>query len=527
MNSQDPGYREQRAAVTAALISRNFQEAHALAEQLTAENSGCAEAWQLGAECALRLGYTERAKKAIQKALTLEPKSPRAMAFYMDVLLREGKQTQSLAVARQLSVMAPKDAQVLAKLGYVFTAMQCYAEARDSFQRAVDLQPGNGLHHFNLGTALRASGDLERAEQCFDKAIALNPDEFEAFYARSGLRKQTVDANHTQELESLLAQPAADWRRHAHIAFALAKEYDDLKQYDRAFATLERGNHIRRQHIRYDVQTDEAKLEKIQAEYSRAVFQKPGVSSKSKRPIFVLGLPRSGSTLVDRILSAHSEVVSIGEVPNFGDRMVHLTRQSSVQQPASFDALLKASKQIDFNRLGQQYLESTCMYAGDSPYFVDKLPFNFLYIGLIHLAFPNAAIVHIHKNPMDACLGIYRILFRNAYPYAYDLNELARYWVAYRRLMDHWEAVLPGRVHHLAYEELVTDTEEKVRDLLNYCDLDWEENCLTFHANPEAATTASAVQVRQPIHRAAIDQWRHYEKQLAPLTRHFQQHGYI
>jgi hypothetical protein len=230
-------------------------------------------------------------------------------------------------------------------------------------------------------------------------------------------------------------------------------------------------------------------------------------------------MPRTGTTLVERILGSHSQVFPAGELSNFSLELIALVRKATRGRRLSRVEFVAASATVDFRTLGEAYLAATRPLRDTRPRFIDKLPFNFLYAGLIHLALPKAKIVNLQRHPMDTCYAVYKQLFRDAYPFSYDLDELGPYYIAYHQLMRHWNEVMPGVIHTIRYETLVAGLEEESRRLLAYCNLPWEDQCLRFHENRQASTTASATQVRQPVYSSSIGKWRRYERQLEPLRR--------
>ena len=235
-------------------------------------------------------------------------------------------------------------------------------------------------------------------------------------------------------------------------------------------------------------------------------------------------MPRTGTTLVERIPGAHTQVYAAGELMNFSAEM---TRQvlSAVQTRSSRDELIELSSKLSFSELGNAYIDSTKPDTEAADHFADKLPFNYLYLGLIHLALPKAKIVHVERDPMDNCYAIYKTLFDAAYPFSYDLDKLGRYYLAYRQLMDHWSEVLPNRFYNLQYEKLLETPEQQTKALLAYCNLPWEDACLSFHQNPQTSKTASASQIREPIYGSSVGNWRNYQQQLEPLHSLFAQAG--
>ena len=282
---------------------------------------------------------------------------------------------------------------------------------------------------------------------------------------------------------------------------------------------------MRRSLMQYDVQRDLDTMEAIRETYGREMFNGACKGSANAEAIFILGMPRTGTTLVERILASHTDVFAAGELNNFAVQMMSLVRSDTADQRLSHDDLVKLSAAIDFEQLGERYVSSTRPLTGHTPRFIDKLPLNYLYVGLIHLALPNAKIINLRRNALDTCYAVYKQLFLDAYPFSYDLTELARYYVAYHRLMEHWHAVLPGVVHTVGYETLVENLDGETRKLLSHCDLEWQPQCLKFYENRDASTTASTVQVRQPVYKSSVGRWRDYREQLQPVIDILQDAG--
>jgi hypothetical protein len=309
------------------------------------------------------------------------------------------------------------------------------------------------------------------------------------------------------------------------LRFALGKEYEDLQRYRQAFAHFDAGNMLQRTHMKYDVSEDVAVIDRIiEAHTSQRLSMAPA-GYESEEPIFVVGLPRTGTTLVERILGAHSAVFSAGELNDFALALLQTARESGANPKISKLELVEGSLSLNMRAFGRRYIERTRPRTGRSPRFVDKLPGNYLYLGLISAALPQARIVILEREAMDACCAIFNTLFAGPYPFSYDLSDLGTYYLAYRRLADHWVQSLGDRILLVKYENLVQDFEHEAHRLIEFCGLPWEDACATYYQSAGASSTASAVQVRQPVYRTSIGRWRVYEQQLAPLRSALQSAG--
>ncbi|QUM73767.1 tetratricopeptide repeat-containing sulfotransferase family protein [Sphingopyxis granuli] len=386
-------------------------------------------------------------------------------------------------------------------------------EAERCCARAVKLAPDDARAHYDLAAASIAIGRIDAAEAHFDRVIAADPRDWDAWANRSTLRRATAERNHVAALDRAMAAAGRDAEARIALGHALAKELEDLGDHDRAFAVLKAAADARRARLSYRVADDVATMAGIADAFSAERLRGAPPPAAEPGPIFILGLPRSGTTLVDRILSSHSRVASLGEIQDFALALVE--GAGTAQGKAD---LIRRSAAMDHAALGRAYRARIAERDPDAPFAIDKTPLNCLYIGLIALALPDARIVHVRRGAMDGCYAMYKTLFRMGYPFSYDLGDLAAYRIAHERLMDHWRAALPGRMIEIDYEALIADQEGESRRLVVACGLDWEDGCLDFHRNPAPVATASAVQVRAPIHDRSVGLWRHYEAGLAPLA---------
>lgn len=424
------------------------------------------------------------------------------------------------AALAELERQLGNDAASLQHIAENYVMAGQHMDAARCYERAVALRPNHPRYLYNLASSRIALGDLEEAEDLLSRVIRLDPEDYDAWHNRSTLRTQREDDNHVAQLEFVLSHLAKGHPGEVPVCFALAKELEDLGRYEESWRYLQRGAMARRRALQYDVAADETAMRKIAAAFDHERLNGPAQGHDSARPIFVLGLPRSGTTLTDRILSAHSEVASLGEINTLAFALMRGTGKTGGKAE-----LIEKSARLDFAELGRLYCQGIAGFGETAPRLVDKTPLNFLYIGLIHLALPNARIIHLRRHPLDSCYAIYKTLFRLGYPFSYSLQDVGRYYIAYHRLMAHWRQCLPGRILDVDYESLVADPPSETRRILDHCGLEFEQGCLDFHRQEGAAATASAAQVRKPIYSTSVGRWRCYAEQLAPLAGKLREQG--
>jgi tetratricopeptide (TPR) repeat protein len=494
-----------------------MKEAVAACSDLNQQYPDFAAGWHTASHFAQRLNNGAMALRAIDNAVSLEPKNSEWLLQKCYCQIQLGLAQQARPLALHLADAELANAYQYATLGLLLSRLELHEQALHKYQQAIKLQPNDSQHYYNLATLQRFLGEYSAAEASLELAIAINSKDYEAYKLRADLRRQTPQHNHVPQLLGLLDAGIEDARGRVSVLYALAKEQEDLQQYEDSFIHLQQGTQLRRQHMRYDVKGDLQTMARIESVYDAGFFQNPADADgdNNDEAIFILGMPRTGTTLVERILASHSSVTAAGELNNFALQLTQLARKTAGK--LSKAELVDVSSGLNFAELGKSYIDSTRPLSGTTPRFIDKMPLNFLYVGLIHRALPQAKIIHLQRHPLDTCYAIYKTLFKDAYPFSYSMEELAQYYLAYRQLMVHWQAVLPGVVHNVSYEALVEDTERESHGLLEYCDLPWEDACLRFYENKEASTTASASQVREPVYRTSVGKWRCYEQQLQPL----------
>jgi tetratricopeptide (TPR) repeat protein len=499
-----------------ALNRRALREAHECCARILALEPGHADAHFLMGMIAFMQNHFGKALALIDRAVAREPDNAEYLARRGQCLAMMKRHAEALDSAERALQADPHDAQTVDTIGVVLSHVGEHARAREVLERAAAAAPDNPQYQFNLASAALFVGDLAAAEAAYEAAIAIRPEFCRAHWALADLIKATPEHNHVARLEQQLemlgaADGGASINDKLYLSHALAKELEDLGDYARSLEVLQRGKTAKRDSITWSLAEDRAMFETLESEFDAVAVTTARTACDSMEPIFVLGLPRTGTTLVERILSSHSQVHSAGELQNFG---VTLKRMTATRTNRLLDTdTIRGAMSIDFGELGQRYIESTRPITGHTPRFVDKLPMNFFYIGYIALALPNATIICLRRNAMDSCLSNFRQLFRLDHPYysyAYSLEDMADYFVLFEQIMAHWDSVFPDRILHLEYERLVSKPEAQTRRLLEHCGLPWEEACLSFHENTAPVATASAAQVREPIHARSLGRWKRY-----------------
>ena len=506
----------------ALLAANRLHEASKCCRRLLGAKPDLVEAHFLVGLIALELKQTWAAVSAFGSVTKLRPDHGAAWAQLAKLFMsagQPGRADQALANAIRHEDGNPA---VRDLIGIVHSLLGEQEEALSWYSRAIEKDPKQVAFRVNRANCHMYLGQLEQAERDLAEALELSPGNANAHWILASLRR-AGDRRHVHELEALLARPGKAPQAEAFLAYALGKELEDLEDWGLAFAAFARGAAARRRIVDFDEAAEiemYAALEEVMTPEWLA-SQAPGAEDPS--PIFIVGQPRTGTTLVERIVTSHSMVHSAGELRQFG---TSVRRLCDYRERRRFSArLVHEAAKIEGMALGEAYLQTTRKVRGTLPRFVDKLPSNFLYLPLILKALPNARIVHVRRDAMDACFASFKQLFADAYPHSYDQREMARHHARYRRLMALWGERFPGRFFEVAYEDVARDLEPNARALIDYLGLPWEDACLRFHDQAGAVTTASAVQVRQPVHTRSIGRWRRYERQLEPMRRELEAHG--
>jgi hypothetical protein len=461
----------------------------------------------------MQAGSLDEALTLAQRAVAGATVCLPAHGFLASVLLKLGRVEDAEQVIVEAAELATGIADAYDGLAFVSMALGRHERANALYRRATQVAPRNPRFWYNLACSERSVGRLAEAEAVCDRAIAIDATQYPTYLLRSELRVQSVEANHVSELEALLARPSVNYRARLFLGYALAKELDDVGRFDEAFHWFATAAKARRTRLAYDVRTDEGKLARIAAAYPPEACSPDGTGTSprsvdSSRYIFILGLPRSGTTLVERILTGLAGVRSNGETDNFSRALLAAAHGAGdvFQRAAAADPQAVAAH---YARLADPGM--------GAEHIIEKLPVNYLYVGAIQRALPQAKILLLRRSPLDSCFAMYRTLFAAGYPFSYDLEELGRYYAAYEQLMQHWRAALGGRLHEIVYEELVREPERSAASIAAHCGLTWSAAALDIQKNQSVSLTASAAQVRRPIYGSSSGRWRYYRRHLQVL----------
>lgn len=508
------------------LQSGRLQEAEALSLRLNHANPGVATTL-LACEIEEARPDLPRALEIVTSALARDGEHSALQLKRSQILMSLRQRSAGFAAAQRSIEIAQPDPQHLLTVASMYLQANDPGRAKPLLYRALEGAPDDAaliyrtaLSHFYLNETTQADALLARV-------LEIAPGNGFAWHVRAQLATARSDANHIDELRSALARPRLRDIDAMLLSFALAKELEDVGEFAQSFEVLLQANRIKRSSLTYDVSNDVKSMQNVAAHYSQEALQALRGGDETPGPIFIVGMPRTGTTLVERILGNHSAVVSVGEAVDFPEELVAAAREAHARLGLTDPDLLRASLQMDFGRLGRNYVAAVRDLAGGQRYTIDKLPFNFRYCGLIHTALPKASIVHLARDPMDTCYAVFKTLFINAYHFSYQLEELAEYYIAYRRMMDHWHAVMPGVMLDVRYEDLVSDPQTQCRRLLAHCGLPWEDQVLDFHRSTKASTTASAMQVRRPIYQTSVQKWRNYARELQPVLERLAAAGLV
>lgn len=520
-----PARRRQIAEAFERLRANDLDTAVRLRDTLLAQAPDDAEVRFLAAEVCSVQGELEPALEHSQRAIAAAPGQWPLILKRARILLALRRRDDFRVAAAEAAHLAGSDPVALWEVGRAYIGCDDPEAARPLFERAISCGGDAAGMHLNLATTQFFAGDFDAAERSVEAVLARAPRLGEAVYLRSTLRRQTAQRNHLEDLRGRLRDGLGDGHARAAILYALAKELEDIGDYPASMAALREGAALKHALLGFDVAGEIAAIDAVRETYSAEAMAGLAAGTEGEGVIFIVGMPRSGTTLVERMLDRLPGVRSAGELMDFKQVLGDAAR--AAQGGDNSRPLVQASLSIDFDALGREYVRGAREAARGAPVFIDKMPVNFIYCGLIAKALPKARILHLVRDPMDAGYAVFKTLFNQAYFFSYDQTQLADYLACYRRLMAHWHTVLPGRILDVRYEALVTDTESEARRVLDFCGLEWRAEVLSPDTNARPSTTASAAQVRQPVHARSVGRWRELAAGLEPLRQRLQQHGLV
>ncbi|MDN3639122.1 sulfotransferase [Simiduia curdlanivorans] len=491
------------------------QEAARLCQQVIAQNPRIPQAHFLVGLVALSLRDRLTAVQAFGSVTQLQPDHAAAWAQLAKLFIEEGQVNRADQALKEAEKHGSSDPLVQDLLGTVYTRMGDHGRAKVQFEQAVAGASEQPQYSLNLANNRVYHGEIAAAESLYQSVLTRIPHHAQAHWSLAAARKAT-DHSHIEVMQKLLLQPRLEDRPRAFLHYAIGKECEDLKDWDSAIEAFMAGAKARRNTVEYDEAAEQLMFDYL-IEHCTEEWLADSQGSDHSAPIFVLGQPRTGTTLIERIITSHSDVTSAGELQQFG---MSLRRLNNHRDPKRFSAqMFEASMNLDFKQVGDVYMEATKRLHGGTPRFVDKLPVNYLLIPFILKAFPKAKIVHLTREPMDACFASFKQLFADAYLHSYDQAEMARHHSRYLKLMAVYRERFAGRFFDISYEATAQDIEPNARALIQYLELPWQDACLNFHQQTGAVSTASAAQVREPAHTRSIGRWKKYQQQLQPMLQ--------
>ena len=506
-------------AAAKALCENELPRAEALLRAHLKQHETDVAALRMLAEVAARLRRYADAQILLEHCLEFAPSFSAARNNYAVVLHRQGKPAEALRQIERLLTEDPRNpgyrnlnAAILANLGDVTESIEVYESVLKEFPK----QPKVWM---SLGHALKTAGRLDDSVRAYRRAIDQDATLGEVYWSLANLKTFRFTPEEVAAMRAALARPDLNPEDRLHFEFTLGKALEDAAAYEESFARYSAGCEIRRSLMHYDADDTTEQMRRSKAVFTPELFaRRAGLGADARDPIFIVGLPRAGSTLLEQILSSHSLVEGTMELPDIPSLAREFAGKAGREEGLRYPQGVPLLEAGILRELGARYLSQTRVQRKtDAPYFVDKLPNNFAHVGLIHLILPNAKIIDARRHPLGCCFSAFKQHFARGQNFSYSLEDVGRYYRDYVELMAHFDTVLPGRIHRVFYEQVIGDTEAEVRRLLDYCGLPFEDSCLRFYENERAVRTASSEQVRRPIYRDGVDHWKHYESWLGPL----------
>ena len=467
---------------------------------------------------AATMKHYDDAERLLRRAVAIAPDFLTAVIDLGRILKEQDRFAEAIDCFKNAIAINPNNPHTHFLLAGAYSPAALNQEAVKEYQRTLELSPSHPGALLGLGNALKTIGRQEDAIRAYQDCIRLKPNNGETYWSLANLKTYRFSDEQLEEMETKVNDNnELAGKSEVNFLFALGKAHDDRQDYVRAWQYYERANSKQRMLVQYDPVQTETTNDAIIKVFDKALLdEKSGSGHPDLAPIFILGLPRSGSTLIEQVLASHSRVEGTSELPYLGRVAMSLNRNRA--DGVNYPQAVRELGPEHFAGLGEDYISYAQLHRIEGkPFFVDKMPNNFPVAGFLHLILPEAKIIDARRHPLDACVGNFRQHYAKGQTFAYDLTDIGEYYLQYQRMMDHWNEVLPGRILTVQYEEVVTDFVTQVRRILEYCRLPWEENCITFYETERPVRTASSEQVRQPIYTGSVNFWRNYEDHLDEL----------
>ncbi|AMJ88667.1 hypothetical protein AV940_00605 [Alteromonas sp. Mac2] len=486
------------------------------------------EAMRLLAAIGVKHKVLDDAEFLLESCLHFDPEFHQARLDYVNVLHKRQRYEKALEQALLLRSKSPNDVRYQMAVANESQAVGEFNQAIHIYREILNQLPDNSGVLIMLGHAYKTVGETDNAVAAYQKAGACQENFGDAFWSLANLKTYSFSADEITTMQAREQASDTPFEDRFHLSFALGKAFEDAGDYSQAFSYYAKGNALKKQQLGYQAARVDAEC-KAQIEVcTPALFSQhappsntpnpPSIQTSQATPIFIVGLPRAGSTLLEQILSSHSMVDGTMELPNIMSLSHRLNGRGGIDKPKRYPQVLAELSAEQLGKFGEEFIRDTEVYRQGAPFFIDKMPNNFRHIGLIHLILPNAIIIDARRDPMSCGFSIFKQLFAEGQEFSYNLEDIGKYYNNYVELMAHWNTTLPGKILKMQYEDIVTDFEEQVRKLLDFCGLPFEESCLNFYKTKRSVRTASAEQVRQPIYQSGMQQWKHFESDLGPLS---------
>ena len=476
------------------------------------------EAMRLLANIGRDLNIYEDAEFLLESALLFDPDNPKIKYDYINILTKRQKYGEALKHAQKFYNEDKNNINAMKLLSTALFRTDRYKEAIDIYNEILKLEPKNTDVMLSMGHLYKTSGEIHKSINSYKKAYKTDKYFGDSYWSLANLKTYTFSESEVASLDKMVSDPYVSEDERTFMHFALGKAYEDLNEYKKSFNHYKEGNLIKKSKALFNVNDFKKECSNQIDVCTDDLFKmKYEWGSESNAPIFILGLPRVGSTLIEQILSSHSLVEPTHELPNIISTALRLNERKSQDRKSRYPDILLSLSSPQLKLIGDKYIKDSEVFRSDKPYFLDKMPNNFRHIGLIKLILPNAKIIDIRRSSMSACFSCYKQLFAEGQEFTYDLKDLAGYYNNYVELMDHWNKVLPEQILSINYEDVVNNFEESVRIILDYCEIPFEQQCLEFYKSKRSVKTPSAEQVRQPIYKSGMDYWKNYEPYLDDL----------